>query len=75
MIGTAGVPPQGFAYLQGNDGNIRKFTLNGDANVKVLPRAHTCFNRIDLPIYANKADLQKYLTMAICMESTGFDIE
>lgn len=75
VTGTAGVPAQGFGSLQGNDGNIRKFTLNGDKNVNVLPRAHTCFNRIDLPIYATKADLQKYLTMAICMETTGFDIE
>ena len=49
--GTSGVPIQGFGYLQGNDGNVRKFTLHGDKNVKVFPRAHTCFNRIDLPIY------------------------
>ena len=35
----------------GNDGNIRMFTLHGDKNVKVFPRAHTCFNRIDMPIY------------------------
>ena len=40
-----------------------------------LHRAHTCFNRIDLPIYKSKAELQKYLTMAISMESSGFDIE
>lgn len=75
VTGTSGVPIQGFGYLQGNDGNIRKFTMHGDKNVKVFPRAHTCFNRIDLPIYKSKADLQKYLTMAISMESTGFGIE
>ena len=75
VTGTTGVPAQGFGSLQGNDGNIRKFTLNGDRNVAVLPRAHTCFNRIDLPIYASKQDLQKYLTMAICMGVTGFDME
>lgn len=40
--------------LQGNDGNIRKFTIYGDKNVKVFPRAHTCFNRIDMPIYKSK---------------------
>lgn len=39
---------------QGNDGNIRKFTIFGDKNVKVFPRAHTCFNRIDMPIYKSK---------------------
>lgn len=75
VTGTSGVPIQGFGYLQGNDGNIRKFTLHGDKNVKVFPRAHTCFNRIDMPIYKTKADLQKWLTMAISMESTGFGIE
>jgi hypothetical protein len=75
VTGTAGVPVQGFGCLQGSDGNIRKFTIFGDKNVKVFPRAHTCFNRIDMPIYKTKAEMQKYLTMAISMESTGFDIE
>jgi E3 ubiquitin-protein ligase NEDD4 len=75
VTGTAGVPVQGFGFLQGNDGNIRKFTLHGDKNVKVFPRAHTCFNRIDMPIYKSKAEMNKFLTMAISMESTGFDIE
>lgn len=75
VTGTSGVPVQGFGYLQGNDNNIRRFTIHGDKNVKVFPRAHTCFNRIDMPIYKTKAEMQKYLTMAISMESTGFDIE
>lgn len=75
VTGTSGVPIQGFAYLQGNDGSIRHFTLHGDKNVRVFPRAHTCFNRIDMPIYKSKAELQKYLLMAITMESTGFGIE
>ena len=38
VTGTSGVPVQGFSCLQGNDGNIRKFTLHGDKNVKV----HAC---------------------------------
>jgi E3 ubiquitin-protein ligase NEDD4 len=75
VTGTSGVPIQGFAFLQGNDGSIRRFTLHGDKNVKIFPRAHTCFNRIDMPIYKTKQELQKYLTMAISMESTGFGIE
>ncbi|RYY84697.1 hypothetical protein EON63_08700, partial [archaeon] len=75
VTGTSGVPIQGFGFLQGNDGSIRRFTLHGDKNVKVFPRAHTCFNRIDMPLYKTKADMQKYLTMAISMESTGFGIE
>ncbi len=75
VTGTSGVPVQGFGFLQGNDGNIRRFTIQGDKNVKVFPRAHTCFNRIDLPIYKTKAEMNKFLTLAITMEATGFDIE
>jgi len=75
VTGTAGVPVQGFGFLQGNDGNLRKFTVHGDKNVKVFPRAHTCFNRIDMPIYKSKAEMSKYLVMAISIESSGFGIE
>ena len=42
---------------------------------QVFPRAHTCFNRIDMPMYKTKAELQKFLTLAVSMEATGFDIE
>jgi len=74
--GTSGVPASGFAMLQGNDGNIRKFTVNSiNKSVSIFPRAHTCFNRIDLPIYESKKEMKKFLTMAIQMEATGFDID
>ena len=43
--------------------------------VSVFPKAHTCFNRIDLPLYESKKKLTKFLTMAIQMEATGFDID
>ncbi|CBJ29865.1 ubiquitin protein ligase [Ectocarpus siliculosus] len=62
---------------QGNDGNIRRFTINGlpDLDSGLFPKSHTCFNRIDLPMYSNKKELEEYLTMAINMECTGFGIE
>ena len=76
VTGTSGVPAQGFRALQGNDGNIRKFTINSIPEaVSVFPKAHTCFNRIDLPLYDSKKKLQKFLTMAVQMEATGFDID
>lgn len=75
VTGTSGVPSQGFGVLQGNDGNIKKFTLHGDRNVQVFPRAHTCFNRIDLPMYKSKEELKKYMLLAISLEATGFGIE
>jgi E3 ubiquitin-protein ligase NEDD4 len=76
VTGTSGVPAQGFSALQGNDNNIRKFTINSIPEaVSVFPKAHTCFNRIDLPLYNSKKKLTKFLTMAIQMEATGFDID
>jgi E3 ubiquitin-protein ligase NEDD4 len=76
VTGTSGVPASGFASLQGNDGNIRKFTVNSITKAaSIFPRAHTCFNRIDLPLYDSKKELKKYLTLAIQMECTGFDID
>lgn len=76
VTGTSGVPSRGFGVLQGNDGHIRRFTIHGvDLGVCLYPRAHTCFNRIDLPIYDSKEDLRERLTLAVTMVATGFDIE
>ena len=75
VTGTAGVPVAGFCALQGNDGNVRLFTLHGDKNVKVFPRAHTCFNRLDFPIYKSKEEMKKYISLAVDIEGFGFAIE
>lgn len=40
VTGTSGVPSRGFSVLQGNDGNIKNFTLHGvDRKAYVYPRA------------------------------------
>lgn len=76
VTGTSGVPARGFGVLQGNDGNIRKFTIHGvHVGVCLYPRAHTCFNRIDLPMYETKDELREKLKLAVTMVATGFDIE
>lgn len=76
VTGTSGVPSRGFGVLQGNDGNIRKFTIHGvSVHVCLYPRAHTCFNRIDLPTYETKDELREKLKLAVTMVATGFDIE
>lgn len=76
VTGTSGVPSRGFGVLQGNDGNIRKFTIHGVAlNVCLYPRAHTCFNRLDLPKYETKDDLRVKLKLAVTMVASGLDIE
>lgn len=40
-----------------------------------FPQSHTCFNRMDFPMYKTKEDLKEKLTVAITMVSTGFDLE
>ena len=76
VTGTSGVPPSGFSTLQGNDGGIRKFAIHGVPLENCLyPRAHTCFNRIDLPVFESKEQLKERVVVAITMVSTGFDLE
>merc|ERR1712151_1281981 len=74
--GTSGVPSRGFSVLQGNDGDIRKFAVHGvDTSVFLYPRAHTCFNRIDLPNYSSKKEMYNKLKTAITLSGVGFDME
>jgi len=76
VTGTSGVPSGGFSVLQGNDGNLKKFTLHGITKEQSFyPRSHTCFNRIDMPIYSSKEELSEKLRVAVATSATGFDIE
>jgi E3 ubiquitin-protein ligase NEDD4 len=76
VTGTSGVPSRGFAVLQGNDGNIKKFTIHGvDRETSIFPRSHTCFNRIDLPNYTSRKELHDKLKTAVTMCGVGFDME
>lgn len=76
VTGTSGVPSGGFAVLQGNDGNVRKFTIHGvNAEICLYPHAHTCFNRIDLPTTSTKEELYERLKFSVQMASTGFGME
>ena len=71
--GTSRVPVNGFKDLQGSDGP-RHFCLERIEDFEMLPKSHTCFNRIDLPTYKNYETLVKKLTMAI-EETIGFATE
>jgi E3 ubiquitin-protein ligase NEDD4 len=74
--GTSGVPARGFSHLQGQDGSLKKFTIQGiEKEQTAYPVAHTCFNRIDLPAYAEKEELKERLITAITHSFTGFDLE
>jgi hypothetical protein len=42
--------------------------------VEKLPRAHTCFNQLDLPNYPTKEILIEKLTIAITEGKEGFGL-
>ena len=56
--GSRRVPVGGFDQLLGRDGAVKRFTLTSvSLDQAVYPRAHTCFNRIDLPRFADRRTL------------------
>ncbi|KAH7326298.1 hypothetical protein B0I35DRAFT_449027 [Stachybotrys elegans] len=71
--GTSRIPVNGFKDLQGSDGP-RRFTIEKAGEINNLPKAHTCFNRLDLPPYKNLEMLQQKLTIAV-EETMGFGQE
>ncbi|KAI1633454.1 HECT-domain-containing protein [Biscogniauxia mediterranea] len=71
--GTSRIPVNGFKDLQGSDGP-RRFTIEKAGEVGNLPKAHTCFNRLDLPPYKSLEQLQNKLTIAV-EETMGFGQE
>lgn len=78
VTGSSRVPLQGFKALQGNTGAVspRLFTihLTVDVPIQNLPKAHTCFNRIDLPPYDCYQLLYDKLSQAV-EETCGFAVE
>jgi len=74
--GSSRVPVQGFKALTSYDGRICHFTLKAvPFPENAYPRAHTCFNRIDLPVYKSKKEMEEVLSLVINMEVTGFTDE
>ncbi|XP_042197010.1 E3 ubiquitin-protein ligase SMURF1 [Callorhinchus milii] len=77
VTGSSRVPLQGFKALQGSTGAAgpRLFTIHLiDANTDNLPKAHTCFNRIDIPPYESYEKLYEKLLTAV-EETCGFAVE
>ncbi|XP_045601990.2 E3 ubiquitin-protein ligase SMURF2 isoform X1 [Procambarus clarkii] len=77
VTGSSRVPLQGFKALQGSTGAAgpRLFTIHQiDAPTENLPKAHTCFNRIDLPAYESHSKMLEKLTQAV-EETCGFAVE
>ena len=76
--GASRVPLGGFAELQSSRGNISHFTIEYISyvpNKKNYIKAHTCFNKIDLPNYPNKTELEEAIQFVTEKEMWGFGIE
>uniref|UniRef100_A0A669E1R4 E3 ubiquitin-protein ligase n=1 Tax=Oreochromis niloticus TaxID=8128 RepID=A0A669E1R4_ORENI len=71
VTGTSRVPMNGFAELYGSNGP-QLFTIELWGTREKLPRAHTCFNRLDLPPYESFEELREKLNIAI-ENAQGFD--
>ncbi len=76
--GSSRVPIGGFKSLESNRGQISKFEIvkseykEGEKNYL---RAHTCFNRLDLPNFPDKNTLNEAVKFALENEVLGFGIE
>eukprot|EP01135_Chromosphaera_perkinsii_P011011 Nk52_evm45s2309 gene=Nk52_evmTU45s2309 len=71
--GTSRIPMNGFRELHGSNGP-QKFTIELWGEPNQLPRAHTCFNRIDLPSYPSYEVMREKIIFAL--ENTeGFGVE
>ena len=73
------VPRMPFGDLQGPQGEKRRFTLYRTelTEYNVLPKAHTCFNRLDFPEFTSLSYLRQQLTLVTEMDMSGiaFDEE
>ncbi|RXN04335.1 E3 ubiquitin- ligase HECW1 isoform X2 [Labeo rohita] len=73
VTGTSSVPYEGFAALRGSNG-LRRFCIEKWGKITSLPRAHTCFNRLDLPPYPSYNMLYEKLLTAV-EETSTFGLE
>uniref|UniRef100_A0A8B9JLS4 HECT-type E3 ubiquitin transferase n=1 Tax=Astyanax mexicanus TaxID=7994 RepID=A0A8B9JLS4_ASTMX len=73
VTGTSSIPYEGFASLRGSNGP-RRFCVEKWGKVTSLPRAHTCFNRLDLPPYHSFSMLYEKLLTAV-EETSTFGLE
>ena len=76
--GSGRVPLGGFEALESNRGNIAKFTIESipyRKGCKNFIKAHTCFNRLDIPIFLYKNELLDALKFVTNNEILGFGID
>ena len=76
VTGTPRLPVEGFASLKTNRGDPARFTIEpAPYSPGILPRAHTCFNRLDLPLYPTRDEMKSSLLNILKNHTFGFGIE
>jgi len=76
VTGCSRLPAQGFKALVSNDGKLRKFNIQSISKMdSMYPRSHTCFNKLDLPMYDSSSELEAYMSCVISSDVFGFTIE
>ena len=81
--GSSNIPIDGFGNLKGMGGNIMKFTIEpyigfSDDSYKNqfrLIEAKTCFNRIVLPYYKDKNEMNKAMYIILNNDTSFFGLE
>jgi E3 ubiquitin ligase SMURF1/2 len=74
--GSSRVPLQGFKALTGHDGQLCPFNLrNAPYTEGALPKVHTCFNRIVLPLYPTRKLMKEALFILVNMEVQDFTMK
>ena len=70
--GSARLPAGGFAALECEGQHVLTIECDGSASVDQLPTAHTCFNKLDLPLFSSRSVLERALHTAIAEGNVGF---
>ena len=76
--GTSRVPFGGFAALESNRGNISQFMIERvdyQKGKKNFIKAHTCFNRLDIPEFQTRKEMEEAIKFISSNEIIGFGIE
>ena len=68
VTGSSRIPLKGFT-------GDSKLQIRHVSNPDLLPQAHTCFNRLDLPAYDTKEILKEKLMLALKWTPEGFGDE
>ena len=75
--GSSRVPINGFQNLESNRGELAKYCLNSvpyNKNGNNYIRAHTCFNRLDVPQFKKKEEVHVAIQFVL-KNITGFGID